>query len=215
MIQKSWEYGGLSTRKPKYYKKQLDVLYKAYPYLRDIADGERPADEKLDVFCFESVGSLGEVFHGYAPRVQITPLAKVIKAYNGNVCVRPLDEAIPLKNLQQQIIDNLGISYEKKILQLLRSTGDGNDKEDGSSWFCSELAAYLYKKNGVIAEEETLANNVIPMEFSTRSTNDFLRGKASDEQWLKLIDDFSNTYCYAPWLWEDEEFLDGQTYAQL
>ncbi|MDR0632714.1 MAG: hypothetical protein LBF84_01090 [Holosporales bacterium] len=204
LIQESQENGGLATRKSKYSKRQLETLYTAYPYLRDLKAGEYPEWEELDVFCFESTGSIGEVLRGFAPCVRITPLFDVLREYKGNVCVRSLNDAIPLEDLQQQIIDNLGISYEKKIFQLLQSTAGRNEKEDESSWFCSELIAYLYKKNGII-QSDILSNNVVPREFSTRNPFDYLRDLATDEQWLKIIDDFDCAYCYAPWIWENYE----------
>lgn len=190
MIQKSSESGGLSTRKEKYTTKHLDVMYDYYPYLKDLEIGEHPDDESLDTFCFESTGSAKGIFQGHWPHVQINPLNKVIGEYDGNVCVRSLLEPIQLSDLQEEIINQTGRSYEKKFFQLFKSTIDGNPEEDGSSWFCSELAAHIYKTFGVMTDDDSHANNVIPKEFSTRSEIDFLKGKATDEQWLKLLDSF-------------------------
>jgi hypothetical protein len=189
MIQESAKSGGLANRKKKYLKEQLRVMYEAYPYLCDAiaaaaAESAALQDEPLDVFCFESSGTAGDVLRGLGPRVQISPLAKAVDEYDGNVCVRSLYEPILLESLHNKIVETIGVSYEKHITQLLKSTSDGNKVEDESSWFCSELVAALYKTAGVV--KDVCANNVIPKDFSTHSKEDLLKGNATDEMWLKI-----------------------------
>ncbi|MDR3285404.1 MAG: hypothetical protein LBS83_01830 [Holosporales bacterium] len=188
IIRKASEKGGLSKRDKKYTQAQLKVMYEAYPYLENVVNGKYPEDEVLDLFCLESSGNAKEVLKVLFPRVQISPMNQIVSGYDGNVCVRVLNEAIPMSELEQEIIKNLGISYEKKVFQLLNSTSDGNKKEDNSSWFCSELVAFLYKTCGVIEDKNICSNNVIPKDFSTRSNVDVLRGKATDELWIKIQD---------------------------
>jgi hypothetical protein len=113
-----------------------------------------------------------------------------VESYDGNVCVRSLFEPIKFDDLRAEIIKVLGASYEQNILELLGSPWDKNKVKGNDSWFCSELIAYLYNVSQVITENNFLPNNVIPKEFSTRSNIDFLRGKATEEQWLKIMDSF-------------------------
>jgi hypothetical protein len=143
--------------------------------------------EKLGVFCLESTGTAQQVKHGLWPRVQISPLEDAVSEYVGDVCVRTLSDPIPLEGLQHLIYRELGVSYEKRLLQLLKSRKDKNAKDDTSSWFCSELVAYIYREYGVISDD-VVVNNVIPKELSTASRRDFLRGQASNELWIKFYE---------------------------
>ncbi|MDR0625377.1 MAG: hypothetical protein LBF72_02940 [Holosporales bacterium] len=198
MICESAEGGGLATRDKKYTIEQLEIMREVYPYLW-ASDGNKSElkdwvnstlasqDETPDVFCLEACGTPGEVFRGLGPRVKITPLTKVVDNYNGGVCVRSLHEPLASDQLRVAIVRNLGISYEKSLKQLFNSVTGGNTEEDGSSWFCSELAAHIYKQTNVFADGK-LANNTIPKDFSSASETDLLRGKATDEMWVKISD---------------------------
>jgi hypothetical protein len=162
----------------------------AYPYLaalQDIESNLGDIDEQLDVFCLESTGSAKDIIskEPLYPRVQITPLRQVLENYVGDVCVRTLHVPITLSSLENLIIKELGVSYEKDPSQLLKSTRDGNKEDDTSSWFCSELVAYIYRDRGIIPQG-VKANNVIPKEFSVQSEIDYLYEYAGRQQWLKL-----------------------------
>jgi hypothetical protein len=188
IINESAVHGGLFTRDFDYTRAQRSAITDAYPYLatlQDIEFGAGDTGELLDVFCLESTGAAGQVFKGLLPRVQITPLKQVLEDYVGDVCVRTLRVPLTLSSLEHLIIDQLGVSYEKNPFQLLKSTRDGNKEDDISSWFCSELVAYIYRDRGIIPQG-VKANNVIPKEFSVRSEIDYLHEYAGREQWLKL-----------------------------
>lgn len=189
--------GGLSLRKKKYHTAQLDVLTTTYPYLKVYLHAARKGKltsptiqnvlraEKNDIFCFESTGSPEEVLRGIAPRVRLTPLSSIVANYHGDLCVRPLNEEITLSDLQPVLAKELGVSYEKKILQLIGSTKNRNRKEDSNSWFCSELVAHIYKLFHRINDPLILANNVTPNQFQSWFEGDLIKGKASSEIYLR------------------------------
>lgn len=189
--------GGLSSRKKKYHIAQLEALTTAYPYLKIYLRAaahnklESPKilellkSEKNDVFCFESTGSPSEVLRGIAPRVRLTPLSTIVANYHGDLCVRPLNEGITLRDLQPVLAKELGVSYEKKVSQLVGSTKNRNRKEDSTSWFCSELVAHIYKMFHRINDPLILANNVTPNQFQSWFEGDLLRGKAGPEFYLR------------------------------
>lgn len=189
--------GGLSQRKEKYQKAQIETFTTTYPYLKIYLQAaltdklESPKVQELlnaeenDVFCFESTGTPDEVLRGIAPRVRLTPLSSIVSTYNGNLCVRSLNEGIALSALQPVLAKELGVSYEKKILQLIGSTRNRNRKEDSNSWFCSELAAHIYKLFDRLNDPLILANNVTPNQFQSWFEGDLLCGKAGDEIYLK------------------------------
>lgn len=205
IIQASIREGGLSTRKKKYQTAQLEAMIGPYPYLKEFvrlkkghhpsnALRERLAQEKNDVFCFESTGAPDEVLRGIAPRVRVAPLSSITAHYRGDLCIRPLNERIALNDLQPVLAKELGVSYEKKVLQLIGSTKNRNRIEDSSSWFCSELTAHIYKLFGVIDDPLILANNVTPSQFQSWSEGDLLRGKAGDECYLREYVKERNAY---------------------
>jgi hypothetical protein len=189
IIRESSIHGGLARRPYAYTLAQQEVMTTAYPYLVN-AHGDpnawfRDLDEPLSTFCLESVGTAGQVMQGLLPRVQITPLAQVVDAYEGDVCVRTLHTPLTLASLQERIINELGVSYETNPMELFKSCSDGNKDDDTSSWFCSELVAFIYRERGIIPQN-VRANNVIPKEFSLASRIDYLRNYATPEQWLKI-----------------------------
>jgi hypothetical protein len=173
----------------------MNVMRHAYPYLRDInqtnfsscADIISTFNETLNVFCLESTGTPAQVKRGLMPRVQITPLQDVITEYKGDVCVRALYTPIKLESFHPVIVSELGVSYEKKLGQLLKSRKDKNQSADSSSWFCSELVAYLYQTQGLLPDTFA-ANNVIPKEFSSYNAVDYLSGHAYANSWLKYYE---------------------------
>lgn len=187
LVKLSSKIGGLSTRTPEYTAYQLRLLYRAHPYLRRI-QGEVEIDEPLDVFVFEAVSDAKLIRKdGIYSCVMLTPLSLAVNEHHRDACVRTLLPSMDLESLQSIIVQELGISYELKKGQLLRATTDANKKEDGSSWFCSELVTYVYKVAGVLGPNVGYANNVVPMEFASYNRDDLLKGKAAAEQWIKRV----------------------------
>lgn len=184
IILESINQGGLATRKKKYQIYQQKALLDYFPYLKNLDMPSFP-QEKLEIFCFESTGAADEVVKGLKPRVKINLLSKVAASYKGDVCIRPLIKPIPLSALQHLLVKELGVSYEKKLLQLLGATKNRNKHEDSSSWFCSELVAHIYKTYKIIENPIILANNVTPQQFSSWYDTDLIQGRAESEQYIK------------------------------
>lgn len=187
LVQASAKFGGLSTRTPEYPAYQLHILYEAYPYLKKLKPGTKIV-EPLEVFVFEAVSDAKLVRKdGIHSCVLISPLHQSVDEYPRDVCVRALKTPLKLEDIQATIIQELGICYELKKIQLARAPFDANEYEDGSSWFCSELVAHIYKTSGVLDASIGYANNVVPKEFASYNKEDVLRGKADDEQWIKRV----------------------------
>lgn len=187
LVQASAAFGGLSTRTPEYTAYQLKLLYTAHPYLRHWST-TKPCQEQPAVFVFEAVSDAKLIRkNGIYSCVLLTPLNLALNEYRRDVCVRTLLPSLDLALIQKDIIQELGISYELKKLQLFRSTTDANKEEDGSSWFCSELVAHIYKTAGVLDDRIGHANNVIPKEFASYNRADLLKNLATQERWLKRV----------------------------
>ena len=114
--------------------------------------------------------------------VAIRPLSEVVENYDGVVGVRQLkreltdSEQITVGDLRKEF---KGRDYETDKLELFRSAYDfigGQNEEDLSSLFCSELVAEMYQRLYFISEELP-SNEYTPADLSVVQLI---------EQWNKL-----------------------------
>lgn len=143
-------------------------------------------DDESSWYCFESTGGAGEVLKGILPHVRLTPWADVVKNYSGGVASRflnvPEEEQPDATIVTNFIRENNQKSYETDLFELLASLSDGNDKPDMETVFCSELAAALMQKLGMI-DSEISSNNYLPSEFSVDKENlPFINGYFLQEE---------------------------------
>ncbi len=103
--------------------------------------------------------------------VQLVTLSERVKKYNGEIAVRHLAAdrtAKMLKDLAALRLAVRGRPYEKNKLELIKAAYDGpfgQNEEDLSSLFCSELVAEAYQAMGLLPK--TLASNELtPKDFS-------------------------------------------------
>jgi hypothetical protein len=104
--------------------------------------------------------------------VQMVPLSERCKSYEGEIAVRPLcmtrtpDMTQALQDLRREV---KGRSYEESKIELVRSAlGDvlGNQAEDLSSLFCSELVAEAYQRMGLL-DPIIPSNSYTPADFAS------------------------------------------------
>lgn len=123
---------------------------------------------------------------GIRQGVQLSPLSHRITAYEGDVAIRHLEVArtpamlASLNALRQEV---KGRSYEKSHLQLLKSAYDGpfgDNKDDLSSLFCSELIAEAYQRMGLLPGQPP-PNEYTPKDFSEAHSLPLLRGRLGPE----------------------------------
>jgi hypothetical protein len=79
------------------------------------------------------------------------------------------DMLLALNNFRHEVS---GRPYEKDKIELLKAAYDGifgDNKEDLSSLFCSELVAEVYQKMGLLTEKLP-SNEYIPKDFSTEKS---------------------------------------------
>lgn len=121
--------------------------------------------------------------------VQLNFLSESIEIYPGGIAVRKLD-VLRTDNILKAVRDFRkevhGRPYEEKKIQLLKSAWDffgGENEEDLSSLFCSELVAELYQRMGLLDEEKP-SNEYTPKDFAGKL--DLLHGATlSDPIYLK------------------------------
>ncbi|MDR3224438.1 MAG: hypothetical protein LBT03_02580 [Holosporales bacterium] len=155
------------------------------------------------LFIMEATGDMTEIFDGVYPHVTISPLEDVVKKFNGNIYARPLIRGVPLDISRGFIRDYLGRSYETLStgIELLRAIRGGNTREEDDRLFCSELAAALYHRAGIISRR-ILANNTIPEQYSSYAgAGDLLAGYAVEDIPLKLG---SNVRCLSELVESDD-----------
>ena len=107
--------------------------------------------------------------------VRLVVLSEAVKKYDGKIVVRHLDiecsDAMldALWRFRDQV---RGRPYERNKLELIRSAYDGvwgENTEDLSSIFCSELIAETYQVMGLLPETPA-SNEYTPNDFSTDAT---------------------------------------------
>lgn len=135
-------------------------------------------DPKGSLFCWESTtlsnvedADTGKLTKG-VQRVELSERLERCFASGYEISVRQLsktltDQMITALNLFRH--DVSGLPYEKDKIQLIKSAYDGifgKNKEDLSSFFCSELIAEAYQRMGLLTEEKP-SNEYTPKDFSS------------------------------------------------
>lgn len=119
---------------------------------------------------FESTGTASQVLDMIFPQVQVAKWEDVVANYNGGVVTRKIifkDKKPEWQDVTKFVTDNLGRSYEKNLLSLVRSINEDNTEEDPSSVFCSELTALCFIQLGCLDGTKRLAANYVPGTFSS------------------------------------------------
>lgn len=150
----------------------------------------------LGVLLWESdgLGDFEDIESGEEKRgVRLVSLSERIKRFQGEVWARSLDvERTPdmlaaLVSLRQEV---RGRPYEEDAIELIDAYYDGpfgQNTEDLSSLFCSELVAEAYQRMGLLAEPPVgqPSNEYTPIDFSEERTLTLLKGALSHEFQLK------------------------------
>lgn len=122
--------------------------------------------------------SVADVEAGRVVRgVQLVPLSERLKTYPGKIAVRHLSQEIAalmwgrLLRFRKRVS---GRPYEKNYIQLIKAAYDGpfgENKEDLSSLFCSELVAEAYQQMGLLADgpKDLPSNEYTPRDFSAEA----------------------------------------------
>jgi hypothetical protein len=146
-------------------------------------------DPKGTVFCWESTtlsdlkdAETGKLTKG-VQRVELSERLERCFAKGYEISVRPLntsltdDMLLALNKFRHEV---RGRPYERGKIELLKSAWEGwlgENKEDLSSLFCSELVAEAYQRMGLL-EEAPPSNEYTPKDFS-------------QEKGLRLMRDYS------------------------
>ena len=126
------------------------------------------------LLCWESttLSKLSDIEYN-TPRqgVQLVALSERLKGYDGQVAYRPLVASLTSHQVEQLRAlrsEVKGRDYEDDHLELIRSVYDGpwgENAEDLSSLFCSELIGEAYKRMGLL-EAHVPSNEYTPAEFA-------------------------------------------------
>lgn len=141
------------------------------------------------VLLWESTGlhNIKDIVTGKEKKgVQLVPLSGRLSTYKGKVAIRRLtmkrtkEMKETLKNLREVFKNK---EYEKSEIQLLKAAYEGpfgENVEDLSSLFCSELIAEAYQRMGLLAEppKGQPSNEFTPAEFSSENKDLKLLKKA-------------------------------------
>jgi hypothetical protein len=142
-----------------------------------------PEYDFLTVWESTTLNNVNDLESG-VPRkgVQLVPLSDRVQKYSGDITVRQLkggtlssDSLHKLMLLRKEL---RGKPYEKSKIELLKAVYDGplgNNKEDLSSIFCSELVAEAYQRLGLLPESIP-SNEYTPGDFSEKKMNKLLNG---------------------------------------
>ena len=126
------------------------------------------------VLLWESttLSKLKDISSGIAKKgVMLVPLSHRIATYDGEVGIRQLAESLTdsqiftLSEFRREVKDRL---YEQSITELLKAAYDGplgENVEDLSSIFCSELGAEAYQRIGLV-NDFWPSNEYTPKDFS-------------------------------------------------
>lgn len=118
--------------------------------------------------------------------VQIVPLSERLRKYKGEVSIRLLDiERTPemLTSLSLLRAEIKGRPYEKNKIELIKAAYDGpfgENKEDLSSLFCSEMVAEAYQRMGLLTEKKP-SNEYTPKDFSSDNKLKLVKGSLGKE----------------------------------
>tara|TARA_R100000808_G_scaffold12312_1_gene30754 strand:- start:1174 stop:1767 length:594 start_codon:yes stop_codon:yes gene_type:complete len=103
--------------------------------------------------------------------VQLVALSERIRRYSGEISVRNLTPALDPAQIRTLFAfrkEMRGRPYEQSKIELIKSAYDGwggQNEEDLSSLFCSELIAEAYQRVGVLTEDVP-SNEYTPADFS-------------------------------------------------
>ena len=119
--------------------------------------------------------------------VQLVPLSARIQEYGGDIVVRQLKN-VELGREQIQDLMKLrkelrGRPYEEDKMELLKAAYDGpwgDNEEDLSSIFCSELVAEAYQRLGLLSQRKP-SNEYTPADFSGNRRLRLLKGALDKE----------------------------------
>lgn len=121
----------------------------------------------------------------YMKGVQLMPLSERVRLYDGEIAVRQLQDVVfseadtlRLMKLRKEISRR---PYDFDILEMFRSAYDGiggDNQEDLSSIFCSELVAEAYQRLGLL-DGELASNEYTPADFADDRKLKLLRGSLS------------------------------------
>lgn len=139
---------------------------------------ESELDPKGSVFCWESTSmcnvadaDTGKLTNG-VQRVEWSERLERCFAEGYEISVRPLSKSLTndmvraLNNFRHEVS---GRPYEKNKLELIKSAWDsilGDNNEDLSSLFCSEMIAEAFQRMGLLTEEMP-SNEYTPKDFSS------------------------------------------------
>lgn len=161
-------------------------------------------DEEGNEYCFESTGSAGQIFQGMLPQVQIHRLQDIVASYAGEVGRRNImDDGMGgfvqnTARTTELVWDWLGVSYEKRPLELLSAIKEWNKFHKGSemSLFCSEMTALMLQQLGYLpyGEGSKPASNFVPRNFGMQDTLELLHGRLSDLEILKTYADYKRAH---------------------
>jgi hypothetical protein len=123
--------------------------------------------------------------------VQITNLSERILKYDGDVVVRHLvdinRDQVFSETLEKFKKEHRNKAYERHCIELFNAAYDGvlgQNKEDLSSLFCSELVAELYQQWGLLSDKIP-SNEYTPKDFSTNGNINLLNGRLTEEITLR------------------------------
>jgi hypothetical protein len=139
-----------------------------------------PLDPQGSVFSWEATGlqdlrdaDTGKLTQG-VQRLELSERLEKCFATGYEINVRPLSVrltdsmVLALNNFRHEVS---GRPYEKSMIELLQAIYGrmfGENKEDLSSLFCSELVAEAYQRMGLLTERFP-SNKYVPRDFSAES----------------------------------------------
>ena len=135
-----------------------------------------PGWDMLLLWESTTLGNIKDAVDGKAKRgVQLVPLSERVRTYGGDIAFRLLtvNRTDAMLNavaaFRSEVRDR---PYEKNKMELIRSAYDGwfgENQEDLSSLFCSELVAESYQRMGLLssASGSLPSNEYTPKDFST------------------------------------------------
>lgn len=136
-----------------------------------------PLDPEGSVFCWESTtlsniedADTGKLTNG-VQRVEFSERLERCFSTGYEISVRPLNKGLPDKKvaaLNAFRHEVSGRPYEKDKIELIKSAWDGlfgQNKEDLSSLFCSELVAEAYQRMELLGGSKP-SNEYTPKDFS-------------------------------------------------
>jgi len=120
--------------------------------------------------------------------VQLVPLSDRVQKYSGNISIRHLKGGeLPqssVKSLMELRRSLRGKRYERGKMELFKAAFDGpfgNNSEDLSSLFCSELVAEAYQALGLLSEAVP-SNEYTPADFSQKKMTHLKNGFELSEE---------------------------------